>query len=393
VVLYEMLAGRPPFEGATAVELALHHLHDAPPPLPPQTPKSLAELVERALAKDPAERFRDGRELEAALAVVRTLLLHAPEPASALTGEQAADDAPTQIAQAAANEPRSRPRPRSTRVAPPRSRRRNFQPAERRQRVLLLFAVVMLALGMGAAAVALAPGNLRVPNLSGMSKRHVIGLGRRLGFHPVFSSRYSSRPRGTAIAQTPRPNARVGDAASIRVILSAGPAPVRVPELVGRSGGQARTLLAALKLQGGEILVPAPGVSPGTVTHESPAAGTRVPPGSKISLAVAEQPRLRPLTTLSGDRAGRSVPFRIRGKQWAIHYSMGYEGTCTFIFFCSGPTATVTNVATGSRVDQFDLGDGSSQNRAFKSGPAVYQIAISSGSDTARWKIVVEDYY
>ena len=35
VVLYEMLAGRPPFSGSSVVDLALAHLQDPPPPLPP----------------------------------------------------------------------------------------------------------------------------------------------------------------------------------------------------------------------------------------------------------------------------------------------------------------------------------------------------------------------
>ena len=43
VVLYEMLAGTPPFTERAAVELALRHLRDAPPALPRRTPPALAE--------------------------------------------------------------------------------------------------------------------------------------------------------------------------------------------------------------------------------------------------------------------------------------------------------------------------------------------------------------
>jgi len=52
IVLYEMLAGRPPFSERSAVELALRHLHDPPPPLPASTPSALAAIVERSLATD-----------------------------------------------------------------------------------------------------------------------------------------------------------------------------------------------------------------------------------------------------------------------------------------------------------------------------------------------------
>ncbi len=68
VVLYEMLAGRPPFEGRSAVELALHHVNDPPPPLPDGTPRAITEVVDRALAKHPGERFADGAEMAQALA-------------------------------------------------------------------------------------------------------------------------------------------------------------------------------------------------------------------------------------------------------------------------------------------------------------------------------------
>jgi eukaryotic-like serine/threonine-protein kinase len=385
VILYEMLAGRAPFEGSSAVELALHHLHDPPPALLPETPTVLAAVVERALVKDPADRFRDGHELEVALAQALRQLGDGERPATA--------GIKTSVYRRALRSQRRDPRLAPTRVGDPRSPRRNFHPAERRQRVALLVLVLMLALGMGAAALATAPGHLRVPNLRGISKNRILIIAHRADFHPSFSGRFGNEPRGTAIRQIPEPGTRVREGSTVRVVLSAGPPPVKVPQLVGSSAAQAQALLMRLKLRAHVIQVPAPGISPGTVTRQSPAPAASVPPGSTVSLSDAEIPRPRLLTTISGDGAGRSVPFRIRGRRWQIVYSMGYEGTCTFIFICSGPSAKVVNVGNGSTVDGFDLGEGSAAKRTFSPGPGVYQISVSPGSDTARWNVAVEDLY
>ena len=71
VVLYEMLSGAPPFSASSAVELALLHLQEPPPPLPPRLPAPLVEIVERALAKDPAHRYADGAAMAEALMQAR----------------------------------------------------------------------------------------------------------------------------------------------------------------------------------------------------------------------------------------------------------------------------------------------------------------------------------
>jgi serine/threonine protein kinase len=60
VVAYECLAGARPFDGASQVAIALAHINRPPPPLPADVPPAVRLLVERALAKDPADRFPDG---------------------------------------------------------------------------------------------------------------------------------------------------------------------------------------------------------------------------------------------------------------------------------------------------------------------------------------------
>src|SRR5262249_2226949 len=70
IVVYEMLAGSPPFTDRSAVELALRHLHDRPASLPAGTPLELEKIVARALAKDPADRYADGAAMARALATV-----------------------------------------------------------------------------------------------------------------------------------------------------------------------------------------------------------------------------------------------------------------------------------------------------------------------------------
>src|SRR5579864_7430915 len=60
VVLYELLAGEVPFHGNNLVAMAMQHLHDPPPSLlavRPDLPPRLVAAVERALAKNPDDRF------------------------------------------------------------------------------------------------------------------------------------------------------------------------------------------------------------------------------------------------------------------------------------------------------------------------------------------------
>ncbi|RBY86421.1 Stk1 family PASTA domain-containing Ser/Thr kinase [Blastococcus sp. TF02A-30] len=64
---YECLAGRRAFEGESAVQIAVMHLRDVPPPLPADVPPAVRALVERAMAKDPAIRFPDGAALRDAV--------------------------------------------------------------------------------------------------------------------------------------------------------------------------------------------------------------------------------------------------------------------------------------------------------------------------------------
>ncbi|MGH9386923.1 MAG: protein kinase domain-containing protein [Vicinamibacterales bacterium] len=56
LVLYELLAGRRPFEGATEIDVLHAIVNRAPAPLPDSVPRSLRALIERALHKDPAAR-------------------------------------------------------------------------------------------------------------------------------------------------------------------------------------------------------------------------------------------------------------------------------------------------------------------------------------------------
>jgi serine/threonine protein kinase len=61
-VLYELLSGRRPFEGATDLEILKTIIHGEPPPLSGEIPPELRIVVEKALEKNPEERYQSARE-------------------------------------------------------------------------------------------------------------------------------------------------------------------------------------------------------------------------------------------------------------------------------------------------------------------------------------------
>ena len=70
IVLYEMLAGRLPFRGATGFEMSSTILQSPADPLPLSVPVRLRAIVERCLQKEPGRRYQNGGELRAALETI-----------------------------------------------------------------------------------------------------------------------------------------------------------------------------------------------------------------------------------------------------------------------------------------------------------------------------------
>src|ERR671939_91081 len=78
IILYELLAGRVPFSGDSAVSIALKHVSEQPPPLRelrPDVHPRLEQAVRRALLKDPAQRYASADEFIAALEQARAAIV------------------------------------------------------------------------------------------------------------------------------------------------------------------------------------------------------------------------------------------------------------------------------------------------------------------------------
>ena len=71
VVGYEAVSGIRPFTSGNALTVAMMHIRDVPPPLPADLPAPVRDLLLTAMVKDPAQRYRNGGELAAAVAAVR----------------------------------------------------------------------------------------------------------------------------------------------------------------------------------------------------------------------------------------------------------------------------------------------------------------------------------
>ncbi|MEU8365226.1 protein kinase [Nonomuraea sp. NPDC048882] len=97
VVAYECLVGQRPFDGESAVTIALKHIREAPPPLPQDIPPQVRNLVEIALSKDPTRRYPSARAMsEAARAIANGQMPAVPDlpaapPATGATMAQPRD--------------------------------------------------------------------------------------------------------------------------------------------------------------------------------------------------------------------------------------------------------------------------------------------------------------
>jgi hypothetical protein len=383
VVLYEMLAGAPPFCGGSAVDLALRHLTEPVAPLAVcDVPAELERVVMRALAKEPTQRFATAGEMARALARAR----------------RAADGGDT-LALAPAAEGRStRRRMAPTRdAAPQRGKVTGRRSASGPIGAALSLIACAGALGALAGAILAGTRIVAVPALRGLGRETALVRLHRLGLVAEPVARYSERvARGEVISQSPAPGRRIERDSRVVLVLSQGPPPIAIPSLQGQSGSLAASRLRRDGVHARLVTVPAPGATEGDVVAQRPAAGASVPAGSTVVLSVAQAPRWRYLTSLSAG-GSRQVPLRILGRRFRLVYSMRYQQSCTFLLFsfCSAPTARVRdlNLGGGATVARFALRPGSSIVQTFDAGPGEFELQVSPGGTPSNWQITVEDYY
>jgi serine/threonine protein kinase len=175
VITYEMLAGELPFDGETPVSILLKHIHDPPPSLvarDPDLPGGLDAILQRALAKDPQERYPSAGEFAKAFQnALRQPETEAPAaglPASSKTVQDQVE-APTSFQDGPVRQPAAGPGP-SKRPAFPdladwiAKRRQPPRPTSWRERyVFALGLVTWLAVLLAVTTAAFARNQELVP--------------------------------------------------------------------------------------------------------------------------------------------------------------------------------------------------------------------------------------
>lgn len=97
----------------------------------------------------------------------------------------------------------------------------------------------------------------------------------------------SQSARGAVLETRPAAGQVVSPSTRVDIVVSSGPPAINAPDVVGQSYGTARAMLEQVGLSLGDVTVDslATGI-PNTVISQTPAAGSRVAPGSRVSLQI-----------------------------------------------------------------------------------------------------------
>ena len=269
LIFYEMLAGARPFEGQNAADIARQHALNAPPPLSarhPRVPRYICQIIDRTLAKDPANRYRTADQVRQLLASYKGRSQSITQPLSPLP--KAAASAPVRQAAAAPAKPRPAPS-------------RGFD-----WLLLILVALAVLAVtGL-------------VPLWGTIISRAFAQPATPV---PTVPSQGMATP-------TPTTTAGPGEATSVPVLPTATELLVPVPNLVGKTVDEARQLA-----QEGELFLTvleeqhSMEGDAGVILAQDPAADSQVAPGTEIQVVASLGP---PIVTMP-----KAVGFPISIKQ------------------------------------------------------------------------------
>ena len=298
VILYELLAGRPPFKGESAVSVAYQHVSElAPNPsdFNPQVTPELNSVVMRAMAKDRDERFQSAEEFrEHLLAAQSGVVVTRPQPKPITQIEPVQVDA-TELFE----------KPESL----PTALLEGFETAPSEQVSISNNKVgvgVLWGLGTGVAVIliglvfwlfSIGANTNTNPSGNGVTVANVANslyedalealTAQDLVVLRVYEQS-DTVPAGVVIRQEPEAGTLVLPKTPITVYVSSGATEVVVPNLVGTQEANAVAMIEQAGLTVGSITdTGSPTVAEGVVITSDPVAGAKLPQGSVVNLILS----------------------------------------------------------------------------------------------------------
>ena len=299
IILYELLAGRPPFKGESAVSVAYQHVSEEAP-LPsshnPGVSGELDAVVARAMAKDRDERYQTAEEfrehLQAALS------------GSPLTEKIAKPEQEMKPVDVDATELISEPE------SLPTSLLEGFETAPSRQItttsnkigagvlwglgtgvIVILVGLLFWVMNLGSTPSPTAPSSgIEVANVVGSLYDDALGTleDQDLVVLRVYE-KSETIPEGVVIRQEPESGTVVLSNTPVTLYVSSGATEVTVPNVVGALEADAVKLIEDRGLSVGSItVVGSPSVAEGTVIASDPVTNARLPLGSVVNLILSD---------------------------------------------------------------------------------------------------------
>jgi serine/threonine protein kinase len=274
-VLYELITGRPPFEGDTPIATATKHITDKPEKLSvirPDIPKGVENAVLKLLHKYPKDRFKNAEDLRAVLLQQKTQL-QAMQTQENLVG-----------------------------LTSPKIKYRFTLPA--------LIISLTIATGTiwtltrifdGLPVDGGAQVILNVPDLTGSSQTEALNDLQSLGFKVgIENSAHPEVPSGAVIRTQPPANTSTNPDSLVTIIVSVGPEAYPIPYVVDLESDRAVYVIEESGFViGQKIEVNDNNVPIGFVISQNPMAGKKMGPGSSIDLVISSGPSLIELGDLS----------------------------------------------------------------------------------------------
>lgn len=292
VVLYEMLTGRIPFDGNTAVSIARKHLEEEPQSvrsLVPNIPPVVEALVTRMMAKEPALRS-DSRLLVQDITRTEQMMrsdtavmpAFDPDATRVLTPVEAQEISAAVEEEEAAEEVEEKSFFRT----------KKFKFGLVLILLLGFFSGFFLSFGKFWSSV-----EITVPDVTGKQLTLARQILEDQHLRVTVAEAYdASVPVGVVVSQTPEAGTKVKEERTITIYVSKGGEEMEMPNLRGLKQSDAIDKLQQMGLRLGSAYETFSDEDSGTVISQDPRSGTRISKGQSVDITVSKGQKIKKIT-------------------------------------------------------------------------------------------------